>query len=402
MTKKLNILVINCGSSSLKFAVINEQNGEVALSGLAERLGSEDASITFKNQGNKQTQSLTTPFGHTEAISSVVEMLSELDLSNTLSAIGHRVVHGGEAFTESAVITKQVIAAIKHTSNLAPLHNPANLLGIKAAKAAFPDLPQVAVFDTAFHQTMPEKAYMYAIDKDLYEEFGIRRYGFHGTSHYFVAQQAANMLKQPIEETSIITIHLGNGCSISAIELGQSVDTSLGMTPVEGLVMGTRSGDIDPGLIVYLMKQHNYTADQIDNLINKQSGLLGLSKLSNDCRTLEEAISDNDPQRKQSAKLAMDVFCYRVAKYIASFTVPLSKLDGIVFTGGIGENSDYVRREVCRQLSLLGIKLDDNRNLEARFGQDGFINSDDSRFKVMVIPTNEEWVIAQDSARLTR
>jgi acetate kinase len=404
MSSEKNILVLNCGSSSLKFAVINSITGDTLITGLAERLGSNDASITIKHNGNKQVTQLTQNNQHLGAIEYLVSELHAKGLSESLTAVGHRVVHGGEVFTSSVVITDDVIAAIEQTSGLAPLHNPANLVGIQAAKSTFPTLPQIAVFDTAFHQTMPKKAFMYAVDNDLYTEKGIRRYGFHGTSHYFVSREAAKHLKQDAEKTSLITVHLGNGCSICAIENGNSVDTSMGLTPVEGLVMGTRSGDVDPGLIIYLMNQHNYSAKQIDDLLNKQSGLLGLSKLSNDCRTLEDAVFDDsaeNAQKKQQAKLALDVFCYRVAKYIASYTVALSHLDAIVFTGGIGENSNYIRSQVVNQLSVLKIKLNESQNESARFGKFGEIQAADSQFNVLVIPTNEEWVIAQDAARLS-
>ena len=401
MSTEKNILVLNCGSSSLKFAVINSTTGETKITGLAERLGSNEATITVKFNGNKQVIALVNNNQHLGAIEYLVSELHANDLSESLTAVGHRVVHGGEVFTSSVVINDDVIAAIEKTSGLAPLHNPANLVGIKAAQATFPALPQVAVFDTAFHQTMPQKAFMYAVDNDLYKEKGIRRYGFHGTSHYFVSREAAKYLQQDAEQTSLITVHLGNGCSICAIENGESVDTSMGLTPAEGLVMGTRSGDVDPGLIIYLMNQHNYSAKQIDDLLNKQSGLLGLSKLSNDCRTLEDAVFGDDVVQQQQAKLALDVFCYRVAKYIASYTVALSHLDAIVFTGGIGENSNYIRTQIINQLSILKIALDEKQNEAARFGSAGAIQASDSQFKVLVIPTNEEWVIAQDAAQLS-
>lgn len=400
MSTEKKILVLNCGSSSLKFALISSESGQVTLSGLAERLGDTDACITVKQNGAKQKAELNQDKTHLGAINHLVSVLDQQDLSKDVYAIGHRVVHGGESFTSSALIDDDVIAAIEATSGLAPLHNPANLLGIRAAQKAFPTQPQVAVFDTAFHQTMPEHAYLYAIDKTLYQEDGIRRYGFHGTSHFYVSREAAKQLDKPVEQTSVITIHLGNGCSICAVENGKSVDTSLGMTPVEGLVMGTRSGDVDPGLIIYLLKQKGYSPDDVDNLLNKKSGLLGLSQLSNDCRTLEEALDSENEQEQKQAKLAMDVFCYRVAKYIASYTCALSHLDALVFTGGIGENSDHIRKTVINHLKLLQLSIDDEQNLAARFGTGGEIQGTDSLYKVLVIPTNEELVIAQDAARL--
>ena len=408
MTAKKNVLVLNCGSSSLKFALIDSQSGATSLSGLAERLGSNEASIKIKfNLTSKQaklerslSESKDQGLAHAAAIQALVDVLTQENLHSQIAAIGHRVVHGGEAFTQSTLIDNAVLESIRAVSDLAPLHNPANLVGIDAAMNAFPDLPQVAVFDTAFHQSMPEKAYLYAIDLDLYKKWGLRKYGFHGTSHYYVSQEAARLLNIPSQDFSAITVHLGNGCSICAVENGQSVDTSLGMTPVAGLVMGTRSGDIDPGLLIYLMRQKGYSADDVDELLNKKSGLLGLSKLSNDCRTLEEALDGRDSELKQRAQLALEVFSYRVAKYIASYTCALSHLDALIFTGGIGENSSYIRQHVIEQLSLMGITLDKDANLAARFGQGGVIQGTDSRFKVLVVPTNEELVIAQDAARL--
>lgn len=402
MTAKKNVLVLNCGSSSLKFAVIDSMTGNCSLQGLAERLGSEQASISIKQDGNKQTAMLSGKGDHLGAIQHLVTELEQRKLTSSIGAIGHRVVHGGEAFTQSTLIDDNVLDSIKAVSALAPLHNPANLTGIQAAVRAFGDLPQVAVFDTAFHQTMPEKAYLYGVDYSLYQDMGLRKYGFHGTSHYYVSRQAANHLNKPADACSVITVHLGNGCSICAVDNGKSVDTSLGLTPLSGLVMGTRSGDVDPGLLIYLMKQQNYSADDLDELLNKKSGLLGLSQLSNDCRTLEEALDSPEPKVQKQAKLALDVFCYRVAQYIASYTCALKHLDAMVFTGGIGENSSYIRQQVAEHLTLLGVELDSKQNLGARFGTAGEIQSAESKFKVLVIPTNEELVIAQDAARLSQ
>lgn len=401
MSSANQVLVLNCGSSSFKFALLNSETGTETLSGLAERLGSDDASITFKRNGNKNSLSLNDKNRHLDAIKTLVSYLETEGLSNDIAAVGHRVVHGGEKFTESVVIDKSTIKSIEDVSSLAPLHNPANLIGIEAAMVAFPGIPQVAVFDTAFHQSMPAKAYLYAIDKQLYKEKGIRRYGFHGTSHFYVSRQAAESLAKQISETSVITVHLGNGCSVCAIENGQSVDTSMGLTPMEGLVMGTRSGDLDPGITIYLMRKYGYDADKLDQLLNKQSGLLGLSGLSNDCRTLEQALESEDEQTQQSAQLALEVFSYRVAKYIASYTCALTHLDAVVFTGGIGENSDYLRSRIIAHLGVLGLSVDEARNTAARFGYSGPIHGNDSRAAIWVIPTNEELVIAQDAARLT-
>lgn len=400
MSAEKKILVLNCGSSSLKFALINSVSGEEVLSGLGECLGEIDARITLKQNGQKTQTPLNNDKTHLGAITQLVAELDKRGLKQQVDAIGHRVVHGGEFFNASALIDQTVIDKIEQLRSLAPLHNPTHVLGIKAAQKAFPEQPQVAVFDTAFHQTMPEHAYLYAIDKHLYEQEGIRRYGFHGTSHFYVSQEAARLLDQVAEQTSVITVHLGNGCSVCAVENGESVDTSMGLTPAEGLVMGTRSGDVDPSLALYLLREKGYSADDIDNLLNKKSGLLGLSQLSNDCRTLEQALESDNAQEQQQAKLALDVFCYRVAKYISSYTCALSHLDAIVFTGGIGENSDVIRAAVIKHMSLLGLTLNQNKNLAARFGTGGEIQGEDSRFKIIVIPTNEELVIAQDTAKL--
>ncbi|WP_042150892.1 MULTISPECIES: acetate kinase [unclassified Pseudoalteromonas] len=391
------VLVLNCGSSSLKFAIIDAQAGKETLSGLAECLGFENASLKYKLNGNKHTVSLVQNAQHAQAISVLVQLINENKLSDQLIAVGHRVVHGGEQFTGSVIINEEVISAITKVSALAPLHNPANLVGIEAATKAFGSLPQIAVFDTAFHQTMPSKAYLYALPYALYKEHSVRRYGFHGTSHYFVSGQAAEVLQKPIEDINLISAHLGNGCSVTAIKGGKSVDTSMGITPLEGLVMGTRSGDVDPGLFSFLSNL-GYSAKKIDNLLNKESGLLGLSQLSNDCRTIEEQYEKQNPQ----AMLALNVFCYRLAKYIASYTVPLGELDAIIFTGGIGENSNLIREKVLNLLTIFGLSVDNDKNLKARFGKSGIITNNNSGPIALVIPTNEEWVIAQDSAQLVK
>ncbi|MDK2593836.1 acetate kinase [Pseudoalteromonas obscura] len=391
-----HVLVLNCGSSSLKFAIIDSSSAKEHLSGLAERLGEASPQIKYKVNGQKHIISLSNGDAHEVAINKLVELVKSLKLDQQLVAVGHRVVHGGEHFTKSALITDTVLEAIKQTANLAPLHNPANLLGIEAASAAFSKLPQIAVFDTAFHQTMEPTAFLYALPYALYEKHGIRRYGFHGTSHYFVSAQAIEQLGLNDKPSKIVTAHLGNGCSVCAVKDGKSVDTSMGLTPLEGLVMGTRSGDIDPGLFAYLVNQLNYTAKQIDTLLNKESGLLGLSELSNDCRTIEESAAEGH----EKAQLALDIFCFRLAKQIASFAVPLGGIDALVFTGGIGENSDVIRASVLEQLSFLGFKLNNERNLAARFGNEGVITDGVSVPTALVTPTNEELVIAQDAAML--
>jgi acetate kinase len=390
------ILVINCGSSSVKFSLIQPQSGETLLSGLAECLLSNDAKITIKQQGRKNTIKLVSPFDHQSALEILVLQLQQLNLVEHIYAIGHRVVHGGEQYSQPTLITEKVELAIKELAKLAPLHNPANLIGIKACQQAFKHLPQVAVFDTAFHQSMPEKAYIYGLPYALYKEHGVRRYGFHGTSHYFVAKQAAKELNKPLEQCNLISAHLGNGCSVTVIKEGKSVDTSMGMTPLEGLMMGTRSGDVDAGIIFHLVEHLGYSIADVDKLVNKESGLLGISGISNDCRSLEIAmLEDNNDQ----ATLALTVFCYRIAKTIASYSASLTQLDGLIFTGGIGENSSWVRAQIIKQLALLNFSIDEEKNQATRFGASGDIAADNAR-SCWVIATNEEWVIAEQSNQL--
>lgn len=390
------ILVINCGSSSVKFSLIKPENGETILDGLAERLLTDQAVIKIEQDDVKKTFELPDPYNHQAALSLLVEQLNERNLVDGIGAIGHRVVHGGEVYSQPTLITPEVEKAIDDLASLAPLHNPANLIGIKACQEAFANLAQVAVFDTAFHQTMPEKAYVYGIPYALYKEHGIRRYGFHGTSHYFVAKQAAEQLNKPVEKCNLISAHLGNGCSITVIKDGQSVDTTMGMTPGEGVMMGTRCGDIDSGIIFHLTQNLGYSVAEVDKLVNKESGLLGVSGVSNDLRTLLAAMDeDNNAQ----AKLALTVFCYKIAKSIASYSASLTELDGLIFTGGIGENAMWVRSEVVKQLSLLNFAIDEEKNEATRFGASGNIAAEGSR-ACMVITTNEEWVIAEQSAEL--
>jgi len=390
------ILVINCGSSSVKFCLIKPGNGETLLSGLAECLLSPDAKITIKQKNEKQLYKLLAPFNHQTALAVLVEQLQQFNLVNNISAIGHRVVHGGEKYSQPILITTEVEQAISQLAKLAPLQNHANLIGIKVCQAVFEKSPQVAVFDTAFHQTMPEKSYMYGLPYALYKEHGIRRYGFHGTSHYFVANQAAKLLNKPLAQCNLISAHLGNGCSVTAIKQGKSVDTSMGMTPGEGVMMGTRCGDLDTGIIFHLVENLGYSIADVDRLVNKESGLLGVSGLSNDCRTLEDAmLKDNNAQ----ATLALTVFCYRIAKTIASYSASLTQLDGLIFTGGIGENSSWVRTEIVKQLALLNFALDEEKNQTTRFGASGNIATNNAR-ACWVIATNEELVIAQQSALL--
>ncbi|MEI8665346.1 acetate kinase [Pseudoalteromonas sp. B28] len=393
-----HVLVLNCGSSSLKFAIIDANDGHEIISGLAERLGAKAPSIKYKFNGTKTVIDLATNQAHAEAINTLVSLIKDHNLDEHLIAVGHRVVHGGEHFTKSVLIDEDVINGITKASSLAPLHGHANLLGISSAQASFIGLPQVAVFDTAFHQTMDEVAYLYALPYKLYTGYGVRRYGMHGTSHYYVAEQTAKLLNQPIEKSNFISAHLGNGCSVTAIKNGKSVDTSMGLTPLAGIVMGTRSGDIDPGLFNFLTTQLSYNAQQIDNLLNQESGLLGISELSNDCRTIEEAAVAGHKQ----ARLALNIFCYRLAKQIAAYMVPLQRLDALIFTGGIGENSDIIRENVINQLAFLGFSCDQKSNLDARFANQGIISSANTSPKVVVMPTNEEWVIALDAANIVK
>ncbi|WP_160153637.1 acetate kinase [Microbulbifer sp. ALW1] len=391
------VLVLNCGSSSLKFAIIDPHNGDLSLSGIGDALGQPEPTVSWTLDGEKHTAKLPENARHTEVIQFLVQdILGErADLRDCLIAIGHRVVHGGEKFSHSVLIDDAVVAAIQACVALAPLHNPAHLLGIEAAKAAFPRLPQVAVFDTAFHQSMPRHAFIYALPYSLYRDHGIRRYGMHGTSHRFVTERAAELLNLPVNEVNIISAHLGNGASITAVRDGHSVDTSMGLTPLEGLVMGTRSGDVDPGLLMHLGSRMDFCLKEINDLLNKKSGLLGISELSNDCRALEQAAAEGH----SGAQLALDIFSYRLAKYIGAYHGILPQVDALVFTGGIGENSSLIREMVLAHLTGLGYEIDSERNTRARFGEEGPISSDQSAV-TLVIPTNEEWVIARDAAEL--
>ncbi len=391
------ILVLNCGSSSLKGAVLNTENGDVLLSCLGEKLGLADAYITFKVNGQKEKVELAAQPNHTGAVGAMLDKLKAMGLDSQIGAIGHRVVSGGELYSDSVLINDDVIAAIEKCIPLAPLHNPANLLGIRAAQDIFKGLPNVAVFDTAFHQTMPEHAYTYAVPRKLYREFGLRRYGFHGTSYRFVAEEAARFLGKDINNLRLVVAHLGNRASVAAIKNGKSVDTSMGITPLEGLVMGTRSGDIDPSVYEFLADNLNLSVKEVTNLLNKQSGLLGISELSSDCRTIEEESLNGH----EGALLALEIFSYRLAKYIASMAVATGGIDALAFTGGIGENSDIIRAKVLNYCAFLGFKLDEQGNLAARFGKAGAITTADSPVVSVVIPTNEELMIALDTARLS-
>lgn len=384
-------LVLNCGSSSLKFALLDPDNGAVALTGLAERLLESAPVITFKAGDEKTTDTLDQK-GHAAAMGRILRELQQRGLDREVVAVGHRVVHGGEQFKTSVPITPEVIAAIRACVPLAPLHNPANLLGLESAQAAFPSLPHVAVFDTAFHQTMPAYAYRYAVPESWYAQHGVRRYGFHGTSHAYVTRKAAELLGLGLNQTCFVSAHLGNGCSIAAVKNGQSLDTSMGLTPLEGLVMGTRSGDLDPNIHQFIAGALGIGLDEVTDLLNKKSGLLGLSGLSNDMRELEQTASSGH----EGAKLAIEVFCYRLAKYVAAMAVPLGKMDALIFTGGIGENSVAVRAKVLGWLGILGFVVDEALNQKMTRGQAGIITTEGSTV-AMVVNTNEELMIAWET-----
>jgi acetate kinase len=382
-----HVLVINCGSSSVKFAALEPESGAVACHGLAERLGTPGARLLTSTSAEI---GLGERAGPTEVLACAEPLLAPL----ALVAVGHRVVHGGEAFAESVLLDSAALHEIRAASRLAPLHNPANLLGIEAASRRFPQLPQVAVFDTAFHQSLPPKAYLYALPYELYAEQQVRRYGFHGTSHRYVAGEAARRIGKPVSELQLITAHLGNGCSTCAIKAGRSLDTSMGLTPLEGLVMGTRSGDVDPNLHQFLAERTGQSLSEITDLFNRKSGLLGLSGLSNDMRTLLAA-ADHNPR----ARLAVDVFCYRLAKSILGLCAALERLDALVFTGGIGEHAAAVRAQVLGELAFLGAELDASANQEHGHRSGGRISTASSRLLALVVPTNEELVIAREAAR---
>ena len=394
----MNVLVINCGSSSLKFQLINSESEAVLAKGLCERIGI-DGRLTYQPAGGEKNVSEKAMPTHTEAIQFVIDALTDADTGvvkslDEIGAVGHRVVHGGEKFAKSVVVTPEVKAAIAECNDLAPLHNPANLIGIEACESLMPSTPQVVVFDTAFHQTIPEKAYMYGLPYEYYEKYKVRRYGFHGTSHSFVSKRVAEIVGKPYNATKTIVCHLGNGASISAVLNGESVDTSMGLTPLEGLVMGTRSGDIDPAIMEFVAKKENLDIAGIMNVLNKKSGVEGISGVSSDFRDLEEA-ADNGNAR---AALAIDVFAYRVAKYVGAYTAAMNGVDNIVFTAGIGENAGLVRTKVCSYLGYLGITIDEEAN--GKRGEEIVISTPDSKVKVLVVPTNEELAIARETVAL--
>ena len=394
----MNVLVINCGSSSLKFQLINSESEAVLAKGLCERIGI-DGRLTYQPAGGEKNVSEKAMPTHTEAIQFVIDALTDADTGvvkslDEIGAVGHRVVHGGEKFAKSVVVTPEVLKAIEECNDLAPLHNPANLIGIEACESLMPGTPQVVVFDTAFHQTMPEKAYMYGLPYEYYEKYKVRRYGFHGTSHSFVSKRVAEIVGKPYNATKTIVCHLGNGASVSAVLNGESVDTSMGLTPLEGLVMGTRSGDIDPAIMEFIAKKENLDIAGIMNVLNKKSGVEGVSGVSSDFRDLEAAAKAGNKR----AELAIDVFAYRVAKYVGAYTAAMNGVDNIVFTAGIGENCALVRTKVCSYLGYLGITIDEEAN--GKRGEEIVISTPDSKVKVLVVPTNEELAIARETVAL--
>ena len=395
----MKILVINAGSSSLKYQLINMQDESVLAKGNVERIGLPEPLLKHTPQGKDAIEIPGDFKNHVEAIKKVIELLTDkehgvIESMDEIAAVGHRVVHGGEQFSRSVVLDDEVMKAIEANIELAPLHNPANIMGINACRNVMPNTPMVAVFDTAFHQTMPEKAYMYAIPYDTYKNYGIRRYGFHGTSHKYVSQKAAEFLGKPLESLKIITCHLGNGSSIAAVDGGKSVDTSMGFTPLEGLPMGTRSGSLDPAILSYMMEKKNLSYEEVNKILNRESGMLGLSGLSSDFRDLHKAAAEGNKR----AQMALDVFNYEVKKYIGAYAAAMGGVDCIVFTAGVGENTPRVRAESCSGLEFMGVKIDKERNESVK--KEGEINTDDSKVKVLVIPTNEELMIARETMEL--
>lgn len=391
-------MAINAGSSSLKFQLLDMPDENVVTKGIVERIGLNDSVFQIEVNGEKQKEILDIP-DHSIAVKILLEKLTSAGIIASLDeieGIGHRVVHGGEKFNDSVLITADVLAGIEEVSELAPLHNPANVVGIKAFKEVLPNVPAVALFDTAFHQTMPEQAYIYSIPYEYYEDFGIRKYGFHGTSHKYVSERAAEMLGRPLEQLRLISCHLGNGASITAIENGKSIDTSMGFTPLEGVTMGTRSGNLDPALIPYIMEKTGKTAVEVLDVLNKKSGMLALSGFSSDLRDIEQKANEGDAR----AQLALEVFTSIIHKYVGSYAARMRGVDAIIFTAGIGENSDVVRARVLEGLEFMGVYWDSELN-QVR-GKEAFINYPHSPVKVMVIPTNEEVMIARDTVRLTK
>jgi len=395
----LKVLVINCGSSSLKYQLFDMNDKSVLAKGLVERIGQEVGKLKHTPVGRDKVEISENIPNHKVAVKMMLDALLDknygvLNSVSEISAVGHRVVHGGEKFSGSVKINDEVMKVLNECAQLAPLHNPPNIIGIEATRELLPDVPMVGVFDTAFHQTMPDYAYIYGVPYELYEKYGVRRYGFHGTSHRFVSAEAAKMLNKPIEELKLVTLHLGNGSSITAVKNGKSIDNSMGFTPLEGILMGTRSGNIDPAIVTFIMEKEGLSADQMSNYLNKKCGVLGVSGISSDFRDVEEAAEKGNHR----ARLALQIFAYQAKKFIGSYAAAMNGLDAIVFTGGIGENSDVTRRMICENMEYFGIKIDENKN-KVR-GKQADISADDSRTKVLVIPTNEELMIALDTVAL--
>ena len=397
----MNILVINCGSSSLKYQLINSDTEAVLAKGLCERIGIEGSQITYQPAGGEKEVTVSPMPTHTQAIQMVLDALTNekngvIKSLDEVGAVGHRVVHGGENFTSSTLLTEEAMKAIEECNDLAPLHNPANLIGIRACQELMPNTPMVAVFDTAFHQTMPEEAYLYGLPYEYYEKYKVRRYGFHGTSHSFVSKKAAELAGKPYEDLKIIVCHLGNGASLSAVDHGKSVDTSMGLTPLEGLIMGTRSGDMDPAIMEYIAKKENLDIAGVMHVLNKKSGVLGISGVSSDFRDIESAANEGN----ERAAKALKTFNYRVIKYIGAYAAAMNGVDIIAFTAGLGENDKNMRKAVCEHLSYLGVKIDDKAN-DVR-GVDRIISTPDSAVQVMIVPTNEELAIARETLALVK
>lgn len=393
----MNILVLNCGSSSVKYKLIEIKENKILAEGGVEKIGLPDAFIKFKlADGSKKTVDLDIT-DHQGAIKSILDTITGEEYGciksfEEIDAVGHRVVHGGEKFNKSVLITDEVIAKVKECYDIAPLHNPVNIAGIDAISNILPNVPQVGVFDTAFHQTMPAKSYMYALPYKFYKEDGVRRYGFHGTSHRYVSKRVCEFLGVKYEDQKIITCHVGNGGSITAIDHGKSIDTSMGLTPTEGLIMGTRVGDVDPGALTFIMEKHNLTAKDMQNIINKQSGIAGVTEISSDMREIEAAVNAGD----ERAVLGLDMYEQRILKYVGAYAAEMGGVDIIVFTGGVGENQTGVRENVCAPLGFMGVKLDNELNAKVR-GTETVISTPDSKVKVVVIPTDEEYLIARDT-----
>jgi acetate kinase len=396
----MKVLVINCGSSSVKYQLIDTATDMALARGMVSRIGMSGSVLTHKPHDRPEVKVSAEILDHIVGIEYVVSiLLSEnhgvIEDRSEIEAIGHRVVHGGEKFTESVLITPELLVEIRNLIDLAPLHNPHNIRGINACQKTLPGVPMVAVFDTAFHHKMPSQAYIYGLPYVMYKRYGIRRYGFHGTSHKYVAEQASRMLGRPLEELKLITCHLGNGASVAAIDGGVSIDTSMGFTPLEGLLMGTRTGDLDPAIILHIMAREELTLHEANTLMNKHSGLAGISGISSDMREIIEAAGDNHA----NARIALDAYCYRLRKYIAAYAGALGGLNGLVFTAGIGENSPDVRRCSCLNLEFIGIKLDEAKNKQA-IGTETDISTDDATVRTLVVPTNEELVIARDTRQI--